>query len=78
VPLHIRNAPTKLMKNLGYGRDYRYAHDEDEAYAAGENYFPEGMARPEWYRPTNRGLEAKIRERLEHLRSLDEGSRTKK
>jgi putative ATPase len=71
VPLHIRNAPTKLMKNLGYGKDYRYAHDEDEAYAAGENYFPEGMERPQWYRPTDRGLEAKIRERIEHLRSLD-------
>jgi putative ATPase len=71
VPLHIRNAPTKLMKNLGYGRDYRYAHDEDQAYAAGENYFPEGMERPQWYRPTDRGLEAKIRERLEHLRALD-------
>jgi putative ATPase len=72
VPLHIRNAPTKLMKGLGYGRDYRYAHDEDEGYAAGENYFPEGMERPGWYRPTDHGLEAKIRERLEHLRALDE------
>ena len=71
VPLHIRNAPTKLMKNLGYGKDYRYAHDEEEGYAAGESYFPDGMERPEWYRPTERGLEAKIRERLEHLRSLD-------
>ena len=71
VPLHIRNAPTKLMKNLGYGKDYRYAHDEDEGYAAGESYFPDGMERPNWYRPTDRGLEAKIRERLEHLRSLD-------
>jgi putative ATPase len=73
VPLHIRNAPTKLMKNLGYGKDYRYAHDENEGYAAGESYFPEGMDRPDWYRPTDRGLEAKIREKLEHLRSLDEG-----
>jgi putative ATPase len=71
VPLHIRNAPTKLMKNLGYGKDYRYAHDEDEGYAAGENYFPDGMQRPNWYRPTDRGLEAKIRERIEHLRALD-------
>jgi putative ATPase len=75
VPLHIRNAPTKLMKNLGYGKDYRYAHDEDEAYAAGENYFPEGMERPDWYRPTDRGLEAKIRERIEHLRALDAGAK---
>jgi putative ATPase len=75
VPLHIRNAPTRLMKSLGYGKDYRYAHDEDEGYAAGENYFPEGMERPSWYRPTGHGLEAKIRERLEHLRSLDENSK---
>jgi putative ATPase len=71
VPLHIRNAPTKLMKNLGYGKDYRYAHDEDEGYAAGENYLPEGMERPQWYRPTDRGLEAKIREKIDHLRALD-------
>jgi putative ATPase len=71
VPLHIRNAPTKLMKQLGYGKDYRYAHDEEEGYAAGESYFPEGMARPGWYKPTDRGLEAKIREKLEHLRSRD-------
>jgi len=71
VPLHIRNAPTKLMKGLGYGKDYRYAHDEDEGYAAAESYLPEGMQPPNWYRPTDRGLEAKIRERLEHLRKLD-------
>jgi putative ATPase len=71
VPMHIRNAPTKLMKNLGMGRDYRYAHDEDEGYAAGESYFPEGMERPGWYQPTDRGLEAKIREKLERLREMD-------
>ncbi len=75
VPLHIRNAPTKLMKNLGYGKDYRYAHDEDEGYAAGESYFPEGMERPSWYHPTDRGLEARIREKLEHLRGLDARAR---
>ena len=75
VPLHIRNAPTRLMKDLGYGKDYRYAHDEEGGYAAGENYFPEGMERPNWYRPTDRGLEAKIREKLEHLRSRDAGSK---
>jgi putative ATPase len=75
VPLHIRNAPTKLMKTLGYGKDYRYAHDEDEAYAAGESYFPDGMQRPNWYQPTDRGLEAKIREKLEHLRALDENAK---
>jgi putative ATPase len=78
VPLHIRNAPTKLMKNLGYGKDYRYAHDEEEGYAAGESYFPDGMERPSWYQPTDRGLEAKIREKLEHLRSLDASSRKKR
>jgi putative ATPase len=71
VPLHIRNAPTRLMKNLGYGKDYRYAHDEAGAYAAGESYLPEGMPATDWYRPTERGLEAKIRERLAELRRLD-------
>ncbi len=68
VPLHIRNAPTPLMKNLGYGKGYRYAHEEENAFGAGENYFPEGMPGVEWYRPTERGLEAKIRERIEELR----------
>ena len=77
VPLHIRNAPTKLMKNLGMGKDYRYAHDEDEGYAAGESYLPDGMAAPGWYQPTDRGLEAKIREKLEHLRALDTRHRKK-
>ena len=71
VPLHLRNAPTRLMKGLGYGKYYRYAHDEEEGYAAGESYFPEGMERPNWYRPTDRGLESKIREKLEHLRQKD-------
>ena len=69
VPMHLRNAPTRLMKDLGYAKGYRYAHDEEGAYAAGENYFPEGMQPEQWYRPTDRGLEAKIREKLEHLRS---------
>jgi putative ATPase len=71
VPLHLRNAPTKLMKALDYGKDYRYAHDEAEAYAAGEDYFPEGMPAVEWYRPVARGLELKIGEKLAHLRELD-------
>jgi len=71
VPAHLRNAPTKLMKDLGFGRDYRYAHDEADAYAAGENYFPEDMPEVKWYEPTDRGLEAKIAERLAYLRSLD-------
>jgi putative ATPase len=78
VPMHIRNAPTPLMKNLGYGKDYRYAHDEERAYAAGENYFPEGMPAVEWYRPTERGLEARIREKLQELRRLDESSDKKR
>jgi putative ATPase len=72
VPLHLRNAPTRLMKDLGYGKDYRYAHDEDGGYAAGETYLPDGMPQVDWYRPTERGMEAKIREKLAHLRSLDE------
>lgn len=71
VPEHLRNAPTKLMKDLGYGRDYRYAHDEAEGYAAGENYFPDGMAAAHWYQPVDRGLEIKIGEKLAHLRQLD-------
>jgi putative ATPase len=69
VPLHIRNAPTRLMKDLGYGKGYRYAHDEADAYSAGQSYFPEGMPPVEWYKPTDRGLEAKIRERIAELRS---------
>jgi len=69
VPMHLRNAPTRLMKDLGYGKGYRYAHDEKDAYAAGETYLPEGMAALQWYRPTDRGLEAKIREKLDHLKS---------
>jgi putative ATPase len=71
VPLHIRNAPTRLMKQLGYGKDYRYAHDEEGAYAAGERYLPDGMPDVEWYRPTDRGLEAKIAEKLASLRERD-------
>jgi putative ATPase len=71
VPVHLRNAPTKLMKELGYGHAYRYAHDEPEAYAAGESYLPEGMPEPGWYQPTPRGLEGKIGEKMAHLRDLD-------
>ncbi|MDI6747371.1 MAG: replication-associated recombination protein A [Rhodocyclaceae bacterium] len=71
VPEHLRNAPTKLMKDLGFGSAYRYAHDEPEAYAAGETYFPENMPCINWYRPTPRGLEQKIGEKLAHLRTLD-------
>jgi putative ATPase len=71
VPVHLRNAPTALMKELGYGRAYRYAHDEPEAYAAGENYFPDDMDAQIFYRPTPRGLEGRIGEKLAHLRDLD-------
>jgi putative ATPase len=69
VPMHLRNAPTRLMKDLGYGNGYRYAHDEEDAYAAGESYFPEDMRPEQWYRPTDRGLEAAIREKLEALKN---------
>jgi putative ATPase len=71
VPNHLRNAPTKLMKELGHGRQYRYAHDEPEAYAAGESYLPDGMPEPDWYQPVARGLETKIADKLAHLRALD-------
>jgi putative ATPase len=71
VPVHLRNAPTKLMKELGYGHAYRYAHDEPNAYAAGERYLPEGMREPHWYKPVPRGLESKIADKLAWLRELD-------
>ena len=74
VPLHIRNAPTRLMKDLGYGKEYRYAHDEADAFAAGENYFPDGMPSVNWYQPTERGLEGKIREKLDALRRLNDAA----
>ncbi len=78
VPLHLRNAPTKLMKQLDYGKDYRYAHEEAEGYAAGENYFPDGMPSVSFYEPTGRGLEGKIAEKLAHLRELDAVAKNKK
>jgi len=71
VPLHLRNAPTKLMKQLDYGKDYRYAHNEEGGYAAGENYFPDGMPEVGFYEPTDRGLEVKISEKLAQLRALN-------
>ena len=77
VPLRLRNAPTRLMKHLGYGKDYRYAHNEEDAYAAGEHYFPDGMEAARWYVPTERGLEAKIGERLAALRDRDAAARSK-
>jgi putative ATPase len=77
VPEHLRNAPTKLMKELGYGRTYRYAHDEPDAYAAGENYFPDGLEDTRLYKPTSRGLEGRIAEKLAQLRELDLKARKK-
>ena len=75
VPLHLRNAPTQLMKQLDYGKGYRYAHDEAGGYAAGEQYFPDGMDAVNFYQPTERGLEAKISEKLARLRALDEAAK---
>ena len=78
VPLHLRNAPTKLMKSLDYGKAYRYAHDEPDAYAVGERYLPDDMPEVGFYQPTERGLEAKIKEKLAYLKGLDEQNRIKK
>ncbi|MGZ8224614.1 MAG: replication-associated recombination protein A [Methylobacter sp.] len=74
VPVHLRNAPTKLMKSLDYGKEYRYAHNEPEAYAAGENYFPNELVGAQYYQPVERGLEIKIKEKLRHLKDLDKNS----
>lgn len=78
VPLHLRNAPTKLMKELGYGDEYRYAHDEPDAYAAGEDYFPEQLPARQYYQPVPRGLEQKIRDKLAYLASQDAASPRKR
>ena len=78
VPMHLRNAPTKLMKTLGHGKDYRYAHNEDGAYAAGEDYFPEDMPDVRWYQPAPRGMEIKIGEKLAALRAQDAEARARK
>ena len=78
VPLHLRNAPTKLMKNLDYGKHYRYAHNEEWAYAAGEQYLPDGLEEVQFYQPTNRGLEGKISEKLAYLAELDKKAKAKK
>ncbi len=75
VPMHIRNAPTKLMKTLGMGANYRYAHAEEGAYAPGETYLPDGIDKPNWYRPTDRGLEAKIAEKLADLKRRDKDAK---
>ncbi|MGC6248000.1 replication-associated recombination protein A [Bisgaard Taxon 45] len=78
VPAHLRNAPTELMKTLGYGAEYRYAHDEEHAYAAGENYFPEALKNTQYYFPTQRGMEIKIKEKLDWLRQQDQKSEKKR
>jgi putative ATPase len=78
VPMHIRNAPTRLMKDLGHGKDYRYAHDEEDAFAAGETYFPDDMEEKIYYRPVTRGLEIKISEKLGALRELNKKNRKRK
>ncbi|MBT8521056.1 replication-associated recombination protein A [Polynucleobacter paneuropaeus] len=77
VPNHLRNAPTQLMKELGHGKAYRYAHDEPHAYAAGESYLPEGMPAPHWYEPVDRGLESQIAEKMAFLRKLDTEAKKK-
>ena len=78
VPEHLRNAPTNLMKDLGFGAEYRYAHDEPNAYAAGENYFPSQLKDTQFYFPTTRGMEIKIKEKLDWLKGLDQESQTKR
>ena len=78
VPKHLRNAPTRLLESLGHGIGYRHAHDEPDAYAAGERYLPDALQQRRYYEPTDRGLEGRIAEKLRHLRALDEGTRTKR
>ena len=77
VPLHLRNAPTKLMKELDYGAEYRYDHDEPNAYAAGQSYFPEELGEQQFYQPVDRGIEKQIAEKLKHLRELSESANRK-
>ena len=74
VPMHLRNAPTRMMKDLGYGANYRYAHDEQDGYAHGENYFPSGMERKHYYKPVERGVEKRIKEYMEKLRRHDKSA----
>ena len=78
MPIHLRNAPTQMMKNIAYGKDYRYAHNESDGYIAGESYMPDGILEPTWYRPVERGLEIKIKEKLAYLKELDRRARQKK
>ncbi len=78
VPNHLRNAPTQLAKSMGHGDEYRYAHNEDHAFAAGENYFPEALQAAQFYFPSERGLEGKIAEKLEKLHQLNQQSDNKR
>jgi len=78
VPNHLRNAPTQLMKDMDYGMEYRYAHNEPNGYAAGENYMPEDLHESQYYFPVERGLEIKIKQKLDHLRELDNNSNQKR
>ncbi len=78
VPVHLRNAPTKLHKSLGYGDEYRYAHDESGGFAAGENYLPEALKNESWYQPVDRGMESKIKQKLDHLHNLNQQSGQKR
>jgi putative ATPase len=78
VPMHLRNAPTQLMKTLDYGKGYRYAHDEEGGFEAGETYLPDGMPAPDFYRPVDRGLEIKIAEKMNNLRELNRARDAKK
>ena len=71
IPMHLRNAPTKMMQDMDWGKGYRYAHDEPDAFAAGEDYFPEGLDNPHFYQPVPRGLEIKIGQKLAHLQQLN-------
>jgi putative ATPase len=77
VPLHIRNAPTRLMKSLGHGKDYRYAHDEPDAFVAGERYVPDEIAERHYYHPTARGMEGRIAEKLAELRERNRAARSR-
>ncbi|MBT6058786.1 MAG: recombination factor protein RarA, partial [Gammaproteobacteria bacterium] len=78
VPLHLRNASTSLSKEMGYGEDYRYAHDEEDAFAAGENYLPESIQDEKFYYPQESGLEIRIKEKMEHFRQLNEQAENKR
>ncbi|MGL5485770.1 MAG: recombination factor protein RarA, partial [Shewanella sp.] len=78
VPYHLRNAPTKLMAEMGFGAEYRYAHDEPNAYACGENYFPESLKESQFYFPTERGFEKRIKDKLVQLAQLDQASERKR